>query len=45
MSRWSLYEQDNEQIFTLGSCPCGADDIGPRGRLSVTLVGGGVACR
>lgn len=45
LSRWSPYEQDNEQVFAGGSRPCGADDIGSRRRLSVPLVGGGVSCR
>jgi transposase-like protein len=35
----ACYEQDNEQVFTGGTRPCCADDIGPRGRSSVALVG------
>jgi len=44
LRRRSLYEQDNEQVFTRGSCTSGADDIGSRGGLSVALVGRGVGC-
>ena len=45
LRRRSRYEQDNAQVFTQGSRPCGSDDIGSRRRLSIALVGRGVGCR